>query len=90
MLFGRKPLLPENLENALVSYWLEKELFGLTTEDAKRKTFQLAVKNIISHPFSGKGKKVGWKWFHGFMPHIRRWIYTSHGRHLLREQKVLH
>jgi hypothetical protein len=25
--------------------------------------FQLAIMNGISHPFSGKDKKAGWKWF---------------------------
>jgi hypothetical protein len=56
---SRKSVLPEDLENALVSYRLimEKQFFGLTTKDVKRMEFQLAIKNGIPHLFSGKDKK---------------------------------
>jgi hypothetical protein len=46
---------------------MEKQFFGLTTKDVKRMAFQLAIKNEISNPFSGKEKKARWKWFHKFM-----------------------
>jgi hypothetical protein len=46
---------------------MEKQFVGLTTKNVKRMAFQLAIKNEVSHPFSGKDKKAAWKWFHSFM-----------------------
>jgi hypothetical protein len=64
---------------------MEKQFFGLTTTDVKRIAFQLAIKNDIPHPFSGKDKKAGWKWFHNFMhlhpqPSLRKPEPTSAAR----------
>jgi hypothetical protein len=47
---GRKPVLPYNLEEELVSYcrMLELKFFGLTTRSIKRIVFDLAIKMIFS------------------------------------------
>jgi hypothetical protein len=47
---GWKPVLLEDLENALVSYclFMEKQFFGLTPKDIKRMAFQLAIRPLHS------------------------------------------
>jgi hypothetical protein len=54
-----KPVFSENLEIALVPYCLivEKRFVCLTSKDVNRMTYQPAIKNVVSHPFSGKDKK---------------------------------
>jgi hypothetical protein len=51
---------------------------------------QPAIKCGISHPFSGKYKKRDGNGFTVLCADIRSWVYPSHSRHLLWEQKVLH
>jgi hypothetical protein len=65
----RKPVLPYNLEEELVSYCLmvERKFFGLITRDMKRLAFELAIKNGLAHPFSVQQGKAGWKWLRNFM-----------------------
>lgn len=51
---GRKPVLPPELEQRLVSYLLEMErrFFGMTRTDLKRLAFQLARCNDLPSPFN--------------------------------------
>jgi hypothetical protein len=46
---GRKPVLPYNLEEELVSYCLmmERKCFGLTARDMKRIAFELSIKMVL-------------------------------------------
>jgi hypothetical protein len=66
---GRKPVLPSNVEEELVSYCLmmEKSFFGLTTRDMKRMAFELAIRNGLAHPFSVQQGNAGWKWLRNFI-----------------------
>ncbi|KAJ4429765.1 hypothetical protein ANN_21969, partial [Periplaneta americana] len=66
---GRKPVLPFELEDSLVSYCLEmeKRFYGLSAKDVKTKAFQLASLNGLKHPFSKNDEAVGWKWLHSFL-----------------------
>jgi hypothetical protein len=70
------------------SLW--KKNFGPPTEDIKRRYSNLAINNVISHPFSGKGKKAGWICFHGFMPrHSQLSVHKPQPTFAARE-KILH
>ncbi|KAJ4450503.1 hypothetical protein ANN_01930 [Periplaneta americana] len=66
---GRKPVLPFELEDSLVSYCLEmeKRFFGLSAKDVKTMAFQLASLNGLKHPFSKNDEAAGWKWLHSFL-----------------------
>lgn len=60
---GRKTILPDYLEKALVEYCLvmEKKLFGLTRTDLRNMAFLLAKKNNIPNPFETLGTAgKGW------------------------------
>jgi hypothetical protein len=63
MRMGRKPVLPTQIENDLVNYCLLMEInfSRLTTKDAKRMAFQLAIRNNLRHPFSTEEGKAGKK-----------------------------
>ncbi|KAJ4452263.1 hypothetical protein ANN_03781 [Periplaneta americana] len=66
---GRKPVLPFELEDSLVSYCLEmeKQFYGLSAKDVKTMAFQLASLNGLKHPFSKNDEAAGWKWLHSFL-----------------------
>ncbi|KAJ4435306.1 hypothetical protein ANN_17916 [Periplaneta americana] len=66
---GRKPVLPFELEDSLVSYCLEmeKRFYGLSARDVKTMAFQLASLNGLKHPFSKNDEAAGWKWLHSFL-----------------------
>ncbi|KAJ4449784.1 hypothetical protein ANN_01188 [Periplaneta americana] len=66
---GRKPVLPEVLENELVNYCMsmENNFYGLTVKDLRRMAFQLAIRNSIKHPFSSTNKAAGRKWMRLFL-----------------------
>lgn len=50
---GRKPALPEALENELVEYllYMEAKFYGFTRLDVRRMAYQLAVRNGIQTNF---------------------------------------
>ncbi|KAK9872750.1 hypothetical protein WA026_019532 [Henosepilachna vigintioctopunctata] len=50
----RKPVLPPELEEEMVSYYLQMEInyYSVTASDLKRISFQLAIRNNIPNPFS--------------------------------------
>jgi hypothetical protein len=51
---GRRTVLPSELENKLFVYCLimDRRCCGLTRQDMKRMAFQLAIRNILKHPFN--------------------------------------
>ncbi|KAJ4433385.1 hypothetical protein ANN_15644 [Periplaneta americana] len=65
---GRKPVLPEALEDDLVKYCLtmEERYYGLCSSDFCRLALQLAMQNKLSHPFYENSDKAGKKWLHNF------------------------
>jgi hypothetical protein len=66
---GRKPVLPYNLEEELVSYCLmmERKCCGLTTRSIKRMAFELAIKNGLARPLLVQQGIEDWKWLRNFM-----------------------
>jgi abortive infection bacteriophage resistance protein len=46
---------------------MERKLFGLTTRSIKRMAFELAIKNVLAHPFSVQQGTSGWKWLRNFV-----------------------
>ncbi|KAJ4449571.1 hypothetical protein ANN_00973 [Periplaneta americana] len=58
---GRRPVLPFELEDSLVSYCLEmvKRFYGLSAKDVKTMAFQLASMNGLNHPFSKNDEAAG-------------------------------
>ncbi|XP_072398081.1 uncharacterized protein [Diabrotica undecimpunctata] len=62
--FGRKPVFTADLEKSLVEHCLDMEqhYYGLTISDLRRLTYQLAILNQITHPFSNESKAAGKKW----------------------------
>lgn len=80
---GRRPVLSPDVEKHLVEYCLEMDKihFGLTTKDLKRMTFQIAIRNNLPHPFSGKTKSAGRKWLRLFFkrhPALSHWQKEKH------------
>ena len=67
--WGRKPNIPPALEKKLVDYLLviERKYFGYTLDDVKRLSFQLAVQNKFSNPFSIAKEAAGKDWLKRFM-----------------------
>jgi len=51
---GRKTVLPSELENKLVEYCIimGQSYYGLRRQDIKRMPFQLAIRNVLKHPFN--------------------------------------
>ena len=66
---GRKPILPDYLEEELVKYCvvMDERFFGLRRSDIRRMAFQLAIRNNLKHPFSTLSKQAGKKWLKGFL-----------------------
>jgi hypothetical protein len=66
---GRKPILPEYLEDELVKYCklMDERFFGLRRSDIRRMAFQLAIRNNLKHSFSAIGKAAGKKWLRAFL-----------------------
>lgn len=64
---GRKPVLPAQLEEELISYLLvmESKYFGLTKLALRRLAYELAIKNGIDHGF--KNGIAGHTWFDNFL-----------------------
>ena len=83
---GRKPILPECLENELVDYLLlmEAKYYGFTRMDVRKMAFQLAVRNGVKNPFGGEC--AGRAWFDHFIRRhrdklaIRKPTGTSYAR----------
>jgi len=46
---------------------MERELFGLTTDDMRRLAFDLAEQLKLKHPFSYISKMAGVKWLWSFL-----------------------
>ncbi|XP_039304742.1 uncharacterized protein LOC105194808 isoform X3 [Solenopsis invicta] len=65
---GRKPLMPPEIEAQLVDYLLilENRFFGITINDVRMMTYQLAIRNNLKYPF-GRKEKVGRAWFNRFI-----------------------
>lgn len=59
---GRKSVLGNNIENDLVHYILKTEakFYGLTRKDLRRMAYNLALRNIIKHPFGGDAAGKAW------------------------------
>ena len=68
---GEAPCLGDELEDDLVSHCLalEKRYCGLTMDDLRRLSFQIAESNSISHAFSKTDAMGGKTWYYGFMRH---------------------
>ncbi|KAI4468483.1 tc5 transposase dna-binding domain [Holotrichia oblita] len=66
---GRKPTLPQHLEDLLVKYCVEMDsrFYGLRRRDIKKMAFQLAIKNGLNHPFSYRQQCAADKWLKGFL-----------------------
>lgn len=66
---GRRPVLPETMENDLVDYCLmmEEKFYGLRSSDIRRLAWQLALRNNLKHPFSEDSGKAGKKWLKNFL-----------------------
>lgn len=66
---GRKPTLPQHLEDLLVKYCVEMDsrFYGLRRRDIKKMVFQLAIKNGLNHPFSYRQQCAGDKWLRRFL-----------------------
>lgn len=66
---GRKPTLPQHLEDLLVKYCVEMDsrFYGLRRRDIKKMAFRLAIKNGLNHPFSYRQQCAGDKWLRGFL-----------------------
>jgi len=49
-----RTFLPSELENKLVEYCIsmDQRYYGLRSQDIKRMTFQLAIRNGVKHPFN--------------------------------------
>ncbi|KAJ4425741.1 hypothetical protein ANN_27937 [Periplaneta americana] len=64
---GRKPILPEKIEEELVEYCLlmESKFYGLARNDIRRIAYQLAVRNGIRNNFNDD--MAGRAWFDHFM-----------------------
>lgn len=64
---GRKPIIPEALEEELVQYLLimERKFYGLTRQDVRQLAYQLCERNGLKHPFSDG--LAGRAWFDHFM-----------------------
>lgn len=82
---GRRPVLSLDVEKQLVEYCLEMDKihFGLATKDLKRMAFQLAIRNNLPHPFSGKTKSAGRKWLRLFFkrhPALSHWERKNSGK----------
>lgn len=64
---GRKPALPDDLEQKLVEYCIEmdKKFFLLRRGDLSKMAYQLALRNNIPNPF--KGEAAGKTWLKNFL-----------------------
>jgi len=71
---GRKPVLPYNLEEELLSYSLTigRKFFGLNTRSIKRVDFELAIKIGLAFPLSVQHGRADWKCLRIFMCHNPR------------------
>jgi len=65
---GRKPVMPYNLAEDLVTYCLmmERKFFRLT-RSIKRMAFELDIKNGLARSLSVQQGRAGWKWLRNFM-----------------------
>lgn len=66
---GRKPALPQKLEEELVSYCIlmDKKFYGLRCGDIKFMAYQLALKNDLPHSFNTEKQTAGKKWLRSFI-----------------------
>lgn len=65
---GRRPALPVDLEQQLLSYIkkMQETGFGLTATDVRRTAYESAEAAKVKHPFSTKEKIAGWTWWNSF------------------------
>ena len=70
---GRKTVLPSELENKLVEYYIimDQSYYGLRRQNIKRMAFQLAIRNGLKHPFTKKIQKLGRNSFDPFYKGIQ-------------------
>jgi len=61
MHLGRKTVLPSEHKNELVAYCLimDQSYYGLRRQDIKRMAFQLAIRNVLKHPFNQENSEAG-------------------------------
>ena len=54
-------ILPSEVEEEIFNYCvtMEEKVYGLTADDVRRLTFELAERNNINHPFSKDKRKAG-------------------------------
>ncbi|CAG9831030.1 unnamed protein product, partial [Diabrotica balteata] len=83
---GRKPAIPEELENELVEYlkYMEAKFYGFTRLDVRRMAYQLAIRNGIQTNF--RNEIAGRAWLDHFLRQhkdklsIRKPTGTSYAR----------
>jgi len=65
----RKPVLPYNLDEELVSNCLmmARRCCGRTTRSIKRMAFELAIKNGLARPLLVQQGIASWKWLRNFI-----------------------
>jgi len=66
---GRRAVLPSELENKLVEYWIimEQRYYGLRRQDIKGVVFQLAIRNDLKHPLNQEKSAAGKKCLRSFL-----------------------
>ena len=60
----RRTVLPSEFENKLVEYCIimDQRYYGLRRQDIKRPPFQLAITNVLKHPFNQEKSAAGKIW----------------------------
>lgn len=66
---GRKPVLPQEIENELARYSqvMDERYYGLRSSDIRSIAFQLALRNRLPNDFNKNMGTAGKKWLRGFL-----------------------
>ena len=69
MHFGRRAVLPSELENKLLEYCIimDQTYYGLRRQDIKRMGLQLPIRNGLKHPFNQEKSEAAKKWLRSFL-----------------------
>jgi len=67
--FGRRAVLPSELENKLLEYCIimDQTYYGLRRQDIKRMGLQLPIRNGLKHPFNQEKSENAKKWLRSFL-----------------------